>query len=290
MNPSIEIEVGGDGRLKAAASGAVSVGARVDVRVSGLDAAGVPAWGEQDGFSGKCLRLRVVDRMGRDLARFPLAAEDAWEEDGDALTCEAELDTDALRRAMCGLPFDARREFGLVLDSPADAALYGVGKVSLLNWPRASSDDPAVVPDWRDALARIEAGLAGIAEKAEAAGASASAAAASADAAAADRGVAKANADAAAASANASSVSASGAASSASAAAASASGASSSASAAAASASSAAASASSAAAETSRLKGLFSSAFGGMSAPSASLSSLKKFAAALLAALKGIGK
>lgn len=283
MNPSIEIEVGGDGRLKASASGAVSVGARVDVRVSGLDAADVPSWGGQDGFTGKCLRLRVVDRMGRDLARFPLAAGDAWTDDGDALSCEVELDTDALRRAMCGLPFDARREFGLVLDSPADAALYGVGKVQLLNWPRASIDDPAVVPDWRDALARIEAGLAGISEKASAAGEAADAAAASAAAAASDRGVAKANADAAAASANASSASASGAASSAAAAASSAAGAS-------ASASSAASSAASTEAAEGRLKGLFATAFDGISAPSASLSSLRKFAAALLAALKGIGK
>ncbi len=189
MNPTLDISVNRKSRAAAAATGMVTVGALVDVRVGGLDEIEIPDWGEGDGWTGKSLRLRVVDPFGHDVVRFPLADGDAWVQDGDGYSATVDFGTDRMRAAFRGIPFDEAMTFGLILDSSVDRAQYAVGSVTVGNWTPATYEDPTILPDWRETLADLNGRL----DATEAARASAEA---SASAAAADAESAAANAEA----------------------------------------------------------------------------------------------
>ncbi len=189
MNPTLDISVNRKSRAAAAATGMVTVGALVDVRVGGLDEIEIPDWGEGDGWKGKSLRLRVVDPFGHDVVRFPLADGDAWVQDGDGYSATVDFGTDRMRAAFRGIPFDEAMTFGLILDSSVDRAQYAVGSVTVGNWTPATYEDPTILPDWRETLADLNGRL----DATEAARASAEA---SASAAAADAESAAANAEA----------------------------------------------------------------------------------------------
>lgn len=174
MNPKIAV----DAKNKAIASltGLVTVGAKVDVEITGLPD-GIPDWAATDKFAGKSLRFRVVDETGRDLVRFPLVEKsgasatdgDKWTHvsaagttpetyktnDGTNTTPVVNFDTDVLRKAMHGVPFDAYREFGVILDSIVDAAQYAIGKIKVRQWATCPTEDPTVLPDWRAVVVEV---------------------------------------------------------------------------------------------------------------------------------------
>ena len=160
MNPKYEISI--EDKRKAVGVGIVSVGERVDVSVSGLDALDVPVYDEGDVFSGPSLRFRIVDNAGRDLVRFPVDAEDEWEYSEGVFRATVSFDTDKVRRHFCGVAFNDSVELGVIIDSSLDEAEYGVGKIRLRQWSKASSEDPTVLPDWRQVLAKLKADLAAV--------------------------------------------------------------------------------------------------------------------------------
>lgn len=163
MNPKLTVTVDAKNRALATASGMVTVGAKVDVVVIGLPD-GIPEWGEGDAFTGTSLRLRLVDECGNDLVRYPLVEGDAWHSESETLSTATpvEFDTDALRRAFCGVAFSEARDFGLVLDSAVDDAQYAVGRIKIRQWAAASTEDPTVLPDWRETLAELRTNLAAV--------------------------------------------------------------------------------------------------------------------------------
>lgn len=163
MNPKLTVTVDAKNRALATASGMVTVGAKVDVVVIGLPD-GIPEWGEGDAFTGTSLRLRLVDECGHDLVRYPLVEGDAWHSESETLSTATpvEFDTDALRRAFCGVAFSEARDFGLILDSAVDDAQYAVGRIKIRQWAAASTEDPTVLPDWRETLAELRTNLAAV--------------------------------------------------------------------------------------------------------------------------------
>lgn len=163
MNPKLTVTVDAKNRALATASGMVTVGAKVDVVVIGLPD-GIPEWGEGDAFTGTSLRLRLVDECGHDLVRYPLVKGDAWYSESETLSTATpvEFDTDALRRAFCGVAFSEARDFGLILDSAVDDAQYAVGRIKIRQWAAASTEDPTVLPDWRETLAELRTNLAAV--------------------------------------------------------------------------------------------------------------------------------
>ena len=163
MNPKLTVTVDAKNRALATASGMVTVGAKVDVVVIGLPD-GIPEWGEGDIFTGTSLRLRLVDECGHDLVRYPLVEGNAWHSESETLSTATpvEFDTDALRRAFCGVAFSEARDFGLILDSAVDDAQYAVGRIKIRQWAAASTEDPTVLPDWRETLAELRTNLAAV--------------------------------------------------------------------------------------------------------------------------------
>ena len=163
MNPKLTVTVDAKNRAITTASGMVTVGAKVDVVVVGLPD-GIPEWGEGDAFTGTSLRLRLVDECGHDLVRYPLVEGDAWHSESETLSTATpvEFDTDALRRAFCGVAFSEARDFGLILDSAVDDAQYAVGRIKIRQWAAASTEDPTVIPDWRETLAELRTNLAAV--------------------------------------------------------------------------------------------------------------------------------
>ena len=163
MNPKLTVTVDAKNRAITTASGMVTVGAKVDVVVVGLPD-GIPEWGEGDAFTGTSLRLRLVDECGHDLVRYPLVEGDAWHSESETLSTATpvEFDTDALRRAFCGVAFSEARDFGLILDSAVDDAQYAVGRIKIRQWAAASTEDPTVLPDWRETLAELRTNLAAV--------------------------------------------------------------------------------------------------------------------------------
>ena len=173
MNPTLSITVD-TAKRKATAVGVPAVGELVDVSVTCANI----------GIADK-MRFRVVDECGHDLVRFPLAETDDWTLIDEVFSAAVNFDTDKLRKRMRGVPFNERLEFGVIIDSSEDKAQYGVGRVKVAQWALASSDDPTVLPDWREVLEDLEDDLASVdASKtaAEAAATSASQSAASASA------------------------------------------------------------------------------------------------------------
>ena len=166
MNPKLTITVDAKNRALSVASGMITVGAKIDVEISGLPG-DIPSWGASDAFSGPSVRFRLVDELGRDLARYPLAEGDRWEPSGGVLSSQTpvEFDTDGLRCAFCGVAFDDTLPFGVVVDSAVDAAQYAVGRVKVRQWAAASTEDPKVLPDWRETLERLQTDLAEVSEK-----------------------------------------------------------------------------------------------------------------------------
>lgn len=166
MNPKLTITVDAKNRALSVASGMITVGAKIDVEISGLPG-DIPPWGASDAFSGPSARFRLVDECGRDLARYPLAEGDRWEPSGGVLSSltPVEFDTDRLRRAFRGVAFDDTLPFGVIVDSAVDAAQYAVGRVKVRQWAAASTEDPTVLPDWRETLERLQKGIAEVSEK-----------------------------------------------------------------------------------------------------------------------------
>lgn len=166
MNPKLTITVDAKNRALSVASGMITVGANIDVEISGLPG-DIPPWGASDAFSGPSARFRLVDECGRDLARYPLAEGDRWEPSGGVLSSltPVEFDTDRLRRAFRGVAFDDTLPFGVIVDSAVDAAQYAVGRVKVRQWAAASTEDPTVLPDWRETLERLQKGIAEVSEK-----------------------------------------------------------------------------------------------------------------------------
>lgn len=166
MNPKLTITVDVKNRALSVASGMIAVGAKIDVEISGLPG-DIPPWGESDAFSGPSARFRLVDECGRDLARYPLADGDGWEQSGGVLSSitPVEFDTDRLRRAFRGVAFDDTLPFGVIVDSAVDAAQYAVGRVKVRQWAAASTEDPTVLPDWRETLDRLQKDLADVSKK-----------------------------------------------------------------------------------------------------------------------------
>ena len=166
MNPKLTITVDAKNRALSVASGMITVGAKIDVEISGLPG-DIPPWGADDAFSGPSVRFRLVDELGRDLARYPLAEGDGWEPSGGVLSSltPVEFDTDRLRRAFRGVAFDDTLPFGVIVDSAVDAAQYAVGRVKVRQWAAASTEDPTVLPDWRGTLDRLQKDLAEVSEK-----------------------------------------------------------------------------------------------------------------------------
>ncbi len=204
MNPSISLVINANNRATATLSGIVSVGAKVDVSISGLPT-DIPFWGEDDDFVGAAFRLRIVDECGHDLARYPLAKEDAWNGGAGDYTASSvlELDTDALRNFFDGVPFNETREFGVIIDSVVDAAQYATGRIKIRQWATASTEDPTVLPDWRETLADLKDALGKIDASKEAAAENARTASAAAENAARAQKVATASATTAGSAANA---------------------------------------------------------------------------------------
>lgn len=166
MNPKLTITVDAKNRALSVASGMITVGAKIDVEISGLPG-DIPPWGASDAFSGPSVRFRLVDECGRDLARYPLAEGDRWEQSGGVLSSltPVEFDTDRLRCAFRGVAFDDTLPFGVIVDSAVDAAQYAVGRVKVRQWAAASTEDPTVLPDWRETLERLQKDLAEVSEK-----------------------------------------------------------------------------------------------------------------------------
>lgn len=166
MNPKLTITVDAKNRALSVASGMITVGAKIDVEISGLPG-DIPPWGASDAFSGPSVRFRLVDECGRDLARYPLAEGDRWEQSGGVLSSltPVEFDTDRLRRAFRGVAFDDTLPFGVIVDSAVDAAQYAVGRVKVRQWAVASTEDPTVLPDWRETLEWLQKDLAEVSEK-----------------------------------------------------------------------------------------------------------------------------
>ena len=166
MNPKLTITVDAKNRALSVASGMITVGAKIDVEISGLPG-DIPPWGTSDAFSGPSVRFRLVDECGRDLARYPLAEGDRWEQSGGVLSSltPVEFDTDRLRCAFRGVAFDDTLPFGVIVDSAVDAAQYAVGRVKVRQWAAASTEDPTVLPDWRETLERLQKDLAEVSEK-----------------------------------------------------------------------------------------------------------------------------
>ena len=166
MNPKLTITVDAKNRALSVASGMITVGAKIDVEISGLPG-DIPPWGADDAFSGPSVRFRLVDEFGRDLARYPLAEGDRWEPSGGVLSSQTpvEFDTERLRCAFRGIAFDDTLPFGVVVDSAVDAAQYAVGRVKVRQWAAASTEDPTILPDWRETLERLQKGLSEVSEK-----------------------------------------------------------------------------------------------------------------------------
>ena len=163
MNPRLTITIDERNRAIAVASGMLTVGAKVDISISGLPDA-IPQWVAGDSFVGASLRFRLVDLAGHDLARYPLAVGDKWDVEGDEYltTTPAEFDTDALRNAFFGVVFNDYREFGIIIDSALDDAQYATGRVKVRQWAVASTEDPTVLPDWRETLKKLREDLASV--------------------------------------------------------------------------------------------------------------------------------
>lgn len=175
MNPKISITVDAKNKAIASLTGMVTVGAKVDVEVRGIVPDSVPDWAEDDDFSGKSLRFRVVDECGHDLVRFPLIKKegeslgDAWTvtEDGVFVT-QAEVETGSvvnfnthpLRKVFHGVTFNDSLEFGVILDSIVDDAQYAVGRIKVRQWSACPTDDPTILPDWRKTLRKLAIDLA----------------------------------------------------------------------------------------------------------------------------------
>lgn len=173
MNPKITITVDARNRARVTMTGLVTVGARVDVEVRGLVAANIPDWGEDDDYTGKSLRFRLVDERGHDLARFPFVKKsetsdgDKWTvttvEGADVFTTQTglegspvlELDTDLMRHAFCCIAFDETRELGIVLDSAVDHAEYAYGTADIRQWSESPKGIPRYLPCWNDELRRL---------------------------------------------------------------------------------------------------------------------------------------
>ncbi len=171
MNPKLTITVDEKNRATAVMEGVVSVGAKVDVVLKGLTS-DIPAWDDDDGFVGPSLRFRVVDECGHDLVRYPLEETDFWSTTSVGIYESAtavNFDTDALRHIFEGVIFNGTLEFGVVLDSVVDAAEYGTGRLKIQQWSVASTEDPTVLPDWRETLAKLKENLEDVKENVAAA-------------------------------------------------------------------------------------------------------------------------
>lgn len=157
MNPKISVAVDLKNKALSTVSGMLTVGADVDVEVRGLPS-DIPNWGDGDVFSGLSLRFRIVDEHGRDLARYPLKDSDTWTRDNEGV-CRTDgallMDTAELRKCFCGVPFDGVQDLCVIIDSVVDKAQYAVGRIKVKQWRVASSEDPTVLPDWRDTLEQL---------------------------------------------------------------------------------------------------------------------------------------
>lgn len=157
MNPKLNIAI--DEKRNARPTGTVAVGEKVDVTIVGLP---VDVMKDDDGIP--LVRFRVVDELGNDLVRFPLEDGDRW---SSSMTAEVDFNTDKMRELFRLVPFDGKLSLGVIVDSYEDSVEFARGRIQVRQWSAASSEDPTVLPDWREVLKRIEAGLASVDESVE---------------------------------------------------------------------------------------------------------------------------
>ena len=169
MNPKITISVDAKNRAVAKFDGLATVGAKIDVEIRGLPQ-GIEDFGPDDDFTGPSVRFRIVDHFGRDLVRYPLIRKrdgedgDHWTkttgESGDVYSTSegtfVEFNTDVLRAEFRHMPFNASREFGVIIDSCVDSVEFALGEIEIFNWKKPCTDDPTILPDWRDLMKRID--------------------------------------------------------------------------------------------------------------------------------------
>ncbi len=118
------------------------------------------------------LRLRVMEFNGRTLAlferTFPVEEEGAeinWVNDGEHLTCNLDLNTVEMQRAVCGM---CERELLVVLDDPENDILHFKSICAFQGWPKMKGKDapyelgeyPDVVEDLKQRVADAEMSIA----------------------------------------------------------------------------------------------------------------------------------
>lgn len=124
------------------------------------------------------LRLRVMEFNGRTLAlferTFPVEEEGAeinWVNDGEHLTCNLDLNTVEMQRAVCGM---CERELLVVLDDPENDILHFKSICAFQGWPKMKGKDapyelgeyPDVVEDLKQRVADAEMSIAASVDKA----------------------------------------------------------------------------------------------------------------------------
>lgn len=109
------------------------------------------------------LRIRVR-RDGIDIAKFPLEDADAWTDDGDDAVCELSLNTVQALAAFAGMSDGARIESVVIVEiTDSDSRTLRVsGKLTLVNWPQDTGDQPTDLTGWEDVVATLQSSVAAL--------------------------------------------------------------------------------------------------------------------------------
>ena len=108
------------------------------------------------------LRLRVVGEGGKTLAQFPMPdTEDAWDSDITPISCEFDLNTDRMLKAVppaatVPLLFVLDAYKGKTDDDDGEFVLYFKDRCEVTHWPRRSGEDepvPTILDDYADIIA-----------------------------------------------------------------------------------------------------------------------------------------
>ena len=125
------------------------------------------------------LRLRVMEFNGRTLAlferTFPVEEEGAeinWVNDGEHLTCNLDLNTIEMQRAVCGM---CERELLVVLDDPENDILHFKSICVFQGWPKRKGGDipyelgeyPDIVENLKSRVNEAEKSIANHVDKAD---------------------------------------------------------------------------------------------------------------------------
>ena len=115
-------------RKTAKVKGVVACGEHVAVRIANAAQ-----------YQTDSLRLRVCFN-GHTIAKFPLADEDAWEADGEDLTCTLNTNTIQAMRLCCA----PEQECLFVLEDVNSALLLCVSEHDMMGWPHGRGNDEIV--------------------------------------------------------------------------------------------------------------------------------------------------